>query len=265
MSWQPTALPQCHRLTRLSEISVHPHARWVLSEPAREQAITAGLSAEELGAGVQGLLENGFEDTPEGAMPPATARIIRVYPTDGRQERPPSYAISIISWRAQHRRARFSHATRLGRCMHLRAVKSCLQRVDPVRFVPSWSVSNGSSVTGQRRRTEPPAQHGNTCAHSRWLIKNMASCCKLSALAARHRGAGAVLAAEAAEHPVYEPALLEERDRYMAGRLKALAMGDRAVAPAFVRVGQEDSGACRLNLLRRAPSDLSRAPSNLSR
>jgi len=51
------------------------------------------------------------------------------------------------------------------------------------------------------------------------------------------------LATAAAEHPVYEPALLEERDRYMAGRLKALAMGD-AVAPAFVRVGEDDGGAC---------------------
>jgi pheromone shutdown protein TraB len=55
-------------------------------------------------------------------------------------------------------------------------------------------------------------------------------------------GAGGGWAAAAAEHPIYEPALLEERDRYMAGRLKALAMGDRAVAPAFVRVGQEDGG-----------------------
>jgi hypothetical protein len=50
---------------------------WVLSEPAREQAITAGLSAEELGAGVQGLLENGYEDAPEGApltTPPPVGR-----------------------------------------------------------------------------------------------------------------------------------------------------------------------------------------------
>ena len=48
-------------------VYTHTMIRWVLSEPAREQAITAGLSAEELGAGVQGLLEKGYEDTPEGA------------------------------------------------------------------------------------------------------------------------------------------------------------------------------------------------------
>jgi hypothetical protein len=55
----------------------------------------------------------------------------------------------------------------------------------------------------------------------------------------------------AAEHPVYEAALLEERDRYMAARLKALAKGEAGVAPAFVRV--ETQGELRFMRYRAMP------------
>jgi hypothetical protein len=108
--------------------------RWVLSEPAREQAITAGLSAEELGAGVQGLLENGFEDTPEGAKPPATACIIMHVSYPKRQ-------------------------TVQGRLLHKR-----------FRSLVQYSDSKGSSATASQRRSiktrrEAGSTRQHVCAH----------------------------------------------------------------------------------------------------